>query len=97
MLQFKKPFSLSVSLRALSGLYSAFHAEFSQSDCKPNQITEFCVIPMIQKVSNCGKCWVEIELVKNKMKSTQTQTSRGVEIKLTNICIYIYIYIHRHD
>ena len=49
-------------------LHSTFHTEVSQSVCKPNQITEFCVIPMIQKVSNCGKCLVEIELGRNKMK-----------------------------
>ena len=30
-------------------LHSAFYAEVSQSVCKPNQITKFCVIPMIQQ------------------------------------------------
>ena len=36
-------------------LHPAFHAEVSQPVCKPSQITEFCIVPMIQKLSNCGK------------------------------------------
>ena len=31
-------------------LHPAFHAEVSQLVCKPNQITEFCVIPMTQEI-----------------------------------------------
>ena len=70
--------------------HSAFYAEVSQSVCKPNQITEFSVIPMIQKVSNCRKYWVEIELARNKMKSTQKQASKGVKIKLTKKNLHLH-------
>ena len=88
----EKKISVSVSLLVLSDfILSTFcipHRGQSVSlVCKPNQITEVCVIPMIQKVSNCGKYWVEIELARNKMKSTQKQTSKGVKIKLINIRI----------
>ena len=76
-------------------LHSAFHAEVNQSVCKPNQTTEFCVIPMIQIVSNCWKYCVENELVRNKMKSTQRQTSKGDKIKLTIGHIYIYIIYYK--
>ena len=54
-------------------LYSAFHAVVSQTVCKPSQITEFCVIPMMQKVSNCGKYLVEIEIARNKMNQHRTK------------------------
>ena len=39
----------------LLSLHPAFHREVSQPVCKPSQITEFCVIPMMQEISNCGK------------------------------------------
>ena len=56
----EKKISVSVSLLVLSDFIpSTFcipHRGQSVSlVCKPNQITEVCVIPMIQKVSNCGK------------------------------------------
>ena len=44
---------ITCSNQILFFLHSIFHAEVSQSVCKPNQISEFCVILMIQKVSNC--------------------------------------------
>ena len=75
--------------------HSTFYAEVSQLVCKPNQITEFSVIPMIRKVSNCRKYWVEIELARNKTKSTQKQASKGVKIKLTKKK-FIFTHTHAH-
>ena len=73
-------------------LHSAFHAEVSQSVCKPNQIIEFWVVPMLQKVSNCGKYWVEIESARNKMNQHRSKISvsrktRKVTYKFWVFCI----------
>ena len=76
--------------------HSAFYAEVSQSVCKPSQTTEFCVIPIIQKLSNCRKYWVEIELARNKMKSTQKQASKGVKIKFKKNYIYMRTHMYTY-
>ena len=45
MLQFKIFFSFNyLFYQILFCLHSAFDAEVSQSVCKPNQITEFCIL-----------------------------------------------------
>ena len=60
-------------------LHPAFHAGVSQPVCKPSEITEFCVILMIQKISNRGKHWKLVN-ARNKMNQHRSN-SKGVQKK----------------
>ena len=85
MLQFKIFFVLSVSLLVFSfcQILSVYILHSTQRPVSQSvnqvKITEFCVIPMIQKMLNCGKYWLEIGWRKKQNESTQKQSSKDVK------------------
>ena len=102
MLQFKIFFVPSVSLLVFSfcQILSVYILHSTQKPVSQSvnqvKITEFCVIPMIQKMLNCGKYWLEIGWRKKQNESTQKQSSKDVKThththKHTERILYMFL------